>query len=79
MAVIPAGFRNAIASARGGPINVLYLAIGPRTEGFATNINVVRDRSAGVTNLDAVVRDELRGLKRLLPEIRPISSPEPPT
>lgn len=79
LAMIPAGFRNAVASLQGGPINVLYLAVGPRTGGFTTNINVVRESSAGLTDINAVVRDELRGLKRVLPGIRPISSPEPVT
>lgn len=74
VAVIPAGFRNATASAQGGPFNILYLAVGPRTRGFATNINVVRESAAGLTDLNAIVRDELKGLERLQPDTHPISS-----
>lgn len=79
VAVIPAGFRNATESAQGGPFNILYLAMGPRAGAFTSNINVVRGSSAGLTDIDAIVRDELRGIKRLLPDARPISSPEPVT
>lgn len=79
VAAIPAGFRNATASAQGGPINILYLAVGPRTGSFTTNINVVRESSAGLTDINAIIRDELKGLKRVLVENQRISSPQPTT
>jgi hypothetical protein len=78
-AVLPAGFRNATASAQGGPINILYLATGPRAAGLTTNINVVRQRSGGVTDMNAIVRAELRGLRLVLPQTLRISTPEPVT
>lgn len=79
VAAIPAGFKNAVAAMQGGPINTLYLAAGPRRGGFTTNINVVRDSSAGVTDINAIVRAELSELKRVLPQVRPLSSPQPVT
>lgn len=78
-AAIPTGFRNAVAATQGGPINTLYLAIGPRTGGFTTNINVVRESAAGRTDINAVVAAELKGIKRVLPQVRRISSPAPLT
>src|ERR1700736_5230316 len=41
--VTAAGFTDATSSAQGGPFNVLYLALGPRSGGFTTNINVIRE------------------------------------
>ena len=75
-AAIPAGFRNATKSAQGGPINILYLATGPRAARLTTNINVVRQPSAGVTDMNAIVRAELRGLRVMLPGTLRISTPE---
>jgi hypothetical protein len=79
VAAIPAGFRNATASTKGGPINILYLAMGPRTGGLTTNINVIRASSAGSTDINAIVRTELKGLRLVLPDARRISTPEPVT
>jgi len=79
VAAIPAGFRNATASAKGGPINILYLATGPRVGSLTTNINVVREPSGGLTDMNAIVRAELKGLRVMLPETLRISTPEPMT
>lgn len=79
VAAIPAGFRNAVAATQGAPINTLYLALGPRRGGFTTNINVVRESAAGRIDINAVVAAELKGIKRVLPQVRPISSPAPVT
>jgi hypothetical protein len=75
-AVVPTGFRNVTASAQGGPINILYLATGPRAGALTTNINVVREPSAGVTDMNAIVRAELKGLRVMLPGTLRISTPE---
>lgn len=79
VAAIPTGFKNELASAQGGPFNLLYLAVGPRAGAFTANINVVRESSAGLTDINAIVRVEVKGIKRLLPEARTISSPQPAT
>jgi hypothetical protein len=79
VAAIPAGFRNATASAQGGPVNILYLATGPRVHALRTNINVVREPSGGVTDMNAIVRAELKGLRVMLPGTIRISTPEPVT
>ena len=79
VAAIPAGYRNELGTARGGPFNFLYLAFGRRTGGFTTNINVVREPSDGTTDINTVVQIELKGVKRLLPDVRLTSSPQPAT
>ena len=79
VAATPAGFRNATASAKDGPIRILYLATGPRVRGLTTNINVVREPSAGATDINAIVRAEVKGLRLMLPGTLRISTPEPVT
>ena len=79
VAAIPSGFRNATASAQGGPINVLYLATGPRVASLTTNINVVREPSHGATDIDAITRAEVSGIKLTLSETLRISAPKPLT
>jgi hypothetical protein len=79
VAAIPAGFRNATASAQSLPIKTLYLAMGPKASGLTTNINVVRESSGGMTDINAIVRAELRGIRLVLPDARKFSTPEPVT
>ena len=76
VAAIPAGFRNATAPAQSLPIKTLYLAMGPRASGLTTNINVVRESSEGMTDINAVVHAELRGIRLVLPDARQFSTPE---
>lgn len=76
VAAIPAGFRNATAPAQSLPIKTLYLAMGPRASGLTTNINVVRTSSGGTTDINAIVRAELRGIRLVLPDARQFSTPE---
>lgn len=76
VAAIPAGFRNATARAQSLPIKALYLAMGPRASGLTTNINVVRESSEGMTDINAVVRAELKGIRLVLPDARQFSTPE---
>ena len=76
VAAIPAGFRNATAPAQSLPIKTLYLAMGPRASGLTTNINVVRESSEGMTDINAVVRAELKGIRLVLPDARQFSTPE---
>jgi hypothetical protein len=77
--VTPAGFVNETAAAQGGPFNVLYLAVGPRSGGFRPNINVVRERSGGLTDMNTIARAELSGIKRFFPDARQLSSVVPVT
>jgi hypothetical protein len=65
--VIPGGFVDATKSVRGSAINIQYLAVGPRRQGFATNINVVREQSPGQTDIDKIAGLEIAGIKRLEP------------
>jgi hypothetical protein len=71
--VIPPGFVNALSRVRGGPINIEYLAVGPRHDSFATNINVVHEPSAGQTSVDTVTGREIAGIKRLEPQAHQFS------
>src|SRR3977135_2198644 len=71
--VIPAGFVDATKKVQGGAINIEYLAVGPRRQGFATNINVVREQSRGQASIDSIVGLELAGIKRLEPQAHSFS------
>ena len=71
--VIPDGFINALNRVQGGPINIQYLAVGPRHDGFATNINVVHEPSQGQTSIDTITRLEIAGIKRLEPQAHQFS------
>lgn len=62
--VIPDGFVNATNSVQGGTINIQYLAVAPRRNGFATNINVVHEPSGGHTDIDTIAGLEIAGIKR---------------
>jgi hypothetical protein len=66
--VIPDGFVNALRRVQGGRINIQYLAVGPRRDGFATNINVVDEPSDGKTSTDTISGAEIAGIKRLEPQ-----------
>jgi hypothetical protein len=72
--VIPDGFVNARSSVKGGSINIQYLAVGPRHDGFATNINVVHEPSNGQTSIDTITGLEIAGIKRLEPQAHQFSS-----
>jgi hypothetical protein len=65
--VIPAGFVNATRSVRSGVAIVQYLAIGPRHDRFATNVNVVREPAQGRSDVDQIVGLEIATIKRLAP------------
>jgi len=71
--VIPDGFVNALSRVQGGPINIQYLAVGPRHDGFATNINVVHEPSRGQTSIDKVTGLEIAGIKRIEPQAHQFS------
>jgi len=67
--VVPHGYTNDTNRARGGPFNFLYLIVGPQR----TNINVVRERVGGLTDMDVIARAELRNVKRILPKAHQFS------
>jgi hypothetical protein len=71
--VIPSGFVNATSRVQGSAIRIQYLAVGPRHQGFATNINVVREQSNGQTSMDSIVNLEISGIKRLEPQAHQFS------
>lgn len=71
--VIPSGFVNALSRVQGSPINIQYLAVGPRHDGFATNINVVHESSHGRTSIDTITGLEIAGIKRLEPQAHQFS------
>lgn len=63
--VIPAGFVDATHAVNSGVANVQYLAVGPRHDSFATNINVVREPANGRSDMDQTVGLEVATIKRL--------------
>ncbi|MGZ4185076.1 MAG: hypothetical protein ACXVUE_23175 [Solirubrobacteraceae bacterium] len=71
--VIPNGFVNALSRVQASPINIQYLAVGPRHDGFATNINVVHEPSHGQTSIDTITNLEIAGIKRLEPQAHQFS------
>jgi hypothetical protein len=71
--VIPTGFVNALSRVRSSPLNIQYLAVGPRQDGFATNINVVDEPSHGQTSIDTITNLEIAGIKRLEPQAHQFS------
>jgi len=62
--VIPAGYQNSIASTGGSVIRFQYLATAPMTEGFRSNINILRE-PARSGDIAAVTAAELRTLSAL--------------
>ena len=60
---------------RSGVANVQYLAIGPRANGFATNINVIREPAAGRTNINRITGLEVATIKRIDPRADRFSQP----
>jgi hypothetical protein len=62
--VVPSGFADNTKAVQGGSVNIQYLAIGPRQDGFATNINVVREQSRGESDIDKITSLEVAGIKR---------------
>ena len=71
--VIPSGFVNALSRVQASPINLQYLAVGPRHDGFATNINVVHEPSHGQTSINAITNLEIAGIKRIEPQAHQFS------
>lgn len=65
--IIPTGFSDATSSAQGGPFNLLYLAVGPVVRTGRVNINVIRESARGRTDMDAIARAELAGIKSIEP------------
>ena len=63
--IVPTGFVDATRSVRSGVANVQYLAIGQRTKGFATNINVIREPAQGRTDIDQITNLEVATIKRI--------------
>jgi hypothetical protein len=63
--VTPQGFTDQTSSSQASALKVLYLAIGPRANGFSTNINVVREPSHGLTDVSTIANAELATIKRL--------------
>jgi hypothetical protein len=62
--VVPSGFADNTKTVQGGTVNIQYLAIGPRKEGFATNINVVREQIQSASDIDKITSLEIAGIKR---------------
>jgi hypothetical protein len=62
--VVPSGFADNTKTVQGGTVNIQYLAIGPRSNGFATNINVVREQAQGASDIDKITSLEIAGIKR---------------
>ena len=73
--VVPSGFIDATRSVRSGVANVQYLAIGPRADGFATNINVIREPAQGRTDIARITGVEVAAIKRLDPRADRFSEP----
>jgi hypothetical protein len=65
--VIPPGFLDGTRSVPIHVANLQYLAVGPRSHAFATNINVIRESARGRTGIDQIVGMELATIKRLEP------------
>jgi hypothetical protein len=63
--VIPVGFVDATHAFHSGVANLQYVAIGPRHDGFATNINVVREPANGRGDMDQIVGFEIATVQRL--------------
>jgi hypothetical protein len=63
--VTPQGFSDQTSSSQASALKVLYLAIGPRANGFSTNINVVREPSHGLTDASTIANAEVAAIKRL--------------
>jgi hypothetical protein len=62
--VVPSGFADTTKNAHGVNANILYQAIGPRRDGFTTNINVVRVRSQGKSDIDKITSIQIAAIKR---------------
>ncbi len=73
--IVPSGFVDATRSVSSGVANVQYLAIGPRANGFATNINVIREPAAGRTNINRITGLEVATIKRIDPRADRFSQP----
>jgi hypothetical protein len=61
---LPPGFTNATAKFSGSAIRIDLAIEGPIANGFAVNINVVRER-VGTMSLDALVNASIVGIKQL--------------
>jgi hypothetical protein len=70
---LPAGFQDETSSAKGGTINVLLLAVGPRIDNETINVNVIREAAGGRTSIDEVGSAELKGIRALVPHTRSFS------
>jgi hypothetical protein len=77
--VTPHGFKDATNSAQGSALRVQYLAIGPISHGFATNINVVREPSRGLIDADTIATFELTAIKRIERKAHSFSQLQPVT
>lgn len=62
--VVPSGFADRTTTSHRANANILYLVIGPSRDGFATNINVVREPSHGESDIDKITSLEIDGIKR---------------
>jgi hypothetical protein len=71
--VVPSGFADNTKTVQGGTVNIQYLATGPRREGFATNINVVREQFHGASEIDKITSLEIAGIKRFEAEAHQFS------
>jgi hypothetical protein len=77
--VTPLGFSDATNSPQASAVKVLFLAIAPRANGFATNINVVREPSRGLTDPATIANAELAAIKRLERQAHGFSQLQPLT
>ncbi len=73
--IVPSGFVDATRSVRSGVANVQYLAIGPRANGFASNINVIREPAGGRTDINRITGLEVATIKRIDPRADRFSQP----
>jgi len=61
---LPPGFRNDTAALAGGALRLEVIVVGSSADGFAVNINVLRER-AGSATVDTVAQASIEELKRV--------------
>ena len=71
--VVPSGFRDETKGLSGAALNIQFAIIGPRADGFSTNINVIRERYHG-TDVAALASTELASIKHLYPKAHTFSA-----
>lgn len=77
--IIPSGYRNGLTTGAGDAAEDEYLAIGPRTNGFATSLTVLREATSArdLSDLASGAMQHLSQRPAFLPKVRHISSLRP--